>query len=51
MKAEIPQLIARGGGAIVNMSSLGGLMAFPLLSPYIATKHAIVGLTKSGVNS
>lgn len=47
MKYEIPALLARGGGAIVNVSSYQGLYAGPGASPYTAAKHAVVGLTKS----
>lgn len=48
MKHEIPHLIAAGGGAIVNVSSIAGLIGFPLMGPYCATKHGIIGLTKAG---
>jgi NAD(P)-dependent dehydrogenase (short-subunit alcohol dehydrogenase family) len=47
MKHEIPAMIAAGGGAIVNTSSIGGVVAAPGLSPYIASKHAVVGLTRA----
>ena len=47
MKYEIPQMLKNGGGAIVNMSSIGGLIGFPGFSLYIASKHAVIGLTKS----
>ena len=47
MKHQIPALLRSGGGAIVNTASLGGSVAFPGLSPYIAAKHAVVGLTKT----
>ena len=36
-----------GGGAIVNVASIGGLIGFPRMGPYIATKHGIIGLTKT----
>ncbi len=36
-----------GGGAIVNISSIGGLIGFPRMGPYVATKHGIIGLTKT----
>lgn len=45
MKYEIQQMLAHGG-AIVNNSSMVGLIAFPGISPYIASKHAVMGLTK-----
>jgi NAD(P)-dependent dehydrogenase (short-subunit alcohol dehydrogenase family) len=47
MKYEIPEMIRNGGGAIVNMSSVAGVMGFPQMPVYIASKHAVLGLTKS----
>ncbi len=47
MKAEIVQMQQNGGGAIVNISSIGGLIGFPRMGPYVATKHGIIGLTKT----
>jgi NAD(P)-dependent dehydrogenase (short-subunit alcohol dehydrogenase family) len=47
MKYEIPEMIRTGGGAIVNMSSVAGVMGFPQTPIYIASKHAVLGLTKS----
>jgi len=47
MKHEIPRMQAQGGGAIVNMASGAGLIATPGMSPYCASKHAILGLTKT----
>jgi len=47
MKYEIPKMLAGGGGAIVNNSSTVGLIAWPGLAPYIASKHGMVGLTKT----
>jgi NAD(P)-dependent dehydrogenase (short-subunit alcohol dehydrogenase family) len=47
MKYEIPMLIKNGGGAIVNTSSGAGLVGFPQMPVYIASKHAVLGLTKS----
>jgi NAD(P)-dependent dehydrogenase (short-subunit alcohol dehydrogenase family) len=47
MKYEIPQMIRSGGGAIVNMSSVAGVMGFPQAPIYVASKHAVLGLTKS----
>ena len=47
MQAEIPAMLRSGGGAIVNTASVGGLVGVPNLSSYVASKHAVVGLTKS----
>ncbi len=47
MKYAIPALIARGGGAIVNTGSYLSWHGGELLGPYIASKHALVGLTKT----
>jgi NAD(P)-dependent dehydrogenase (short-subunit alcohol dehydrogenase family) len=47
MKYEILQMQKSGGGAIVNISSVGGLIGFPRMGPYVATKHGIIGLTKT----
>jgi NAD(P)-dependent dehydrogenase (short-subunit alcohol dehydrogenase family) len=47
MKAEVVQMQQNGGGAIVNVSSVGGLIGFPHMGPYVATKHGIIGLTKT----
>lgn len=46
MKYEIPQMLEQGGGAIVNTSSIRGVGAFPRLAAYVASKHAVLGLTK-----
>lgn len=47
MKHEIRQMLAQGGGAIVNTSSIGGLLGFQGLTPYTASKHGVSGLTKN----
>ncbi len=47
LKYEIPRMIAQGGGAIVNTASVAGLTGSPVLSGYVASKHGVVGLTKS----
>ncbi len=47
MKYEIRQMLKQGGGAIVNMASIEGLIAFPGASPYVAAKHGVNGITKT----
>ena len=46
-KHELRQMRAQGSGAIVNCSSLGGLVGLPERAAYHASKHAVIGLTKS----
>jgi NAD(P)-dependent dehydrogenase (short-subunit alcohol dehydrogenase family) len=46
MKFEIPRMLERGGGAIVNTASGAGLVAFPGQAGYVAAKHGVLGLTK-----
>ena len=48
MKHEIVQMLAQGGGAIVNMSSGAGLVGVRNISPYVASKHGVMGLTRTG---
>jgi NAD(P)-dependent dehydrogenase (short-subunit alcohol dehydrogenase family) len=43
--AAYPVMIRQGGGRIVNTASLGGLMAAGLLTSYVMTKHAVIGLS------
>ena len=47
MKYEIPEMIKAGGGAIVNTSSIGGVVAAPGISAYAASKHGVVGATRA----
>jgi NAD(P)-dependent dehydrogenase (short-subunit alcohol dehydrogenase family) len=47
MRHEIPALLKSGGGAIVNTSSALGVIAFANIEVYVASKHAVIGLTKS----
>ena len=47
MKHELRIMRAQGSGAIVNNSSLGGLVGLPERAAYHGTKHAVLGMTKS----
>ena len=47
LQAQIPTLVAQRRGAIVNTASLAGLIAAPALGAYVASKHGVVGLTKT----
>jgi NAD(P)-dependent dehydrogenase (short-subunit alcohol dehydrogenase family) len=47
MKYEIPAMLERGGGAIVNTSSVAGLTGYPGQAGYIAAKHGVLGLTRT----
>jgi A-factor type gamma-butyrolactone 1'-reductase (1S-forming) len=48
LQDELRQMVAQGfGGSIVNTSSVGGTLAAPGAAPYVASKHAVLGLTKS----
>ncbi|MEH6497955.1 MAG: SDR family oxidoreductase [Pseudoalteromonas distincta] len=47
MRFEIPLMLAQGGGAIVNTASIAALGAAPKMSIYAASKHAVLGLTRS----
>ena len=48
LQEEIREMLQQGrGGSIVNMASVGGLLATPGASIYVASKHAVIGLTKS----
>jgi SDR family mycofactocin-dependent oxidoreductase len=46
-RLSAPHLIAAGGGSIIIISSVAGIKAQPFLVPYVATKHAVVGLCQS----
>lgn len=46
MKHQVPAMLARGGGAIVNVASAAGVLAQPFAAAYTASKHGVVGLTK-----
>jgi len=47
LRYEIPALLASGGGAIVNMSSIYGVAGKAAHHAYVASKHAVIGLTKT----
>ena len=47
MKEEIPAMLSGGGGVIVNCSSVAGIQGFAGSAAYVASKHAVIGLTKS----
>ena len=47
LKYVVNEMLKTGGGSIVNTASLGGIVGMPTLGPYSATKHGIVGLTKT----
>lgn len=47
MKHAIPAIRASGGGVVLNTASTGGMMGWPDLSGYVASKHAVIGLTRT----
>ena len=47
MRAELEQMVQQGSGSIVNAASLAGLTGFPTTAAYAASKHGVVGLTKT----
>ena len=46
MRHAVPALRRRGGGAIVNLASVAGVIGDPNLAAYVASKHAVIGLTR-----
>src|SRR5271157_4763649 len=47
LRHELPQMVAQGGGAIVNTGSIAGLIGLPTSCAYVAAKHGVLGLTKT----
>jgi len=47
MKAQLPLMLAQGGGIIINTASIAGLKGLPNSLAYTASKHAVVGMTKT----
>ena len=47
MRHEIRAMLETGGGAIVNCASIAGMVGFPGAAPYVASKHGVVGLTRT----
>ncbi len=47
MRHVLPVMVAQGSGAVVNTASIAGLVGTPGMSAYVASKHAVLGLTKS----
>jgi NAD(P)-dependent dehydrogenase (short-subunit alcohol dehydrogenase family) len=46
-KAVLPDMLARRDGAIVNVASTAGMVAFPFFANYVAAKHGLIGLTRA----
>lgn len=47
LQAVLPEMIKQKSGAIVNTASVAGIVGSPNMSPYVASKHAVVGFTKA----
>lgn len=50
MVVAIPHLVTAGGGSIIATSSMAGIKGMPFLAPYVAAKHAVVGICRSLAN-
>lgn len=50
MRAELPVMVAAGGGSIVNTASIAGIITFAHCPAYVAAKHGVIGLTKTVCN-
>jgi NAD(P)-dependent dehydrogenase (short-subunit alcohol dehydrogenase family) len=46
-RAQIPAMLEAGGGTMVNIASAAGVRGVPGLSPYVASKHGLIGLTRT----
>ena len=47
LRSQVPRMVEGGGGAVVNVSSAAGQMGFAHLPAYVASKHGVIGLTRS----
>jgi NAD(P)-dependent dehydrogenase (short-subunit alcohol dehydrogenase family) len=47
LRHVLPAMIAQGSGSVVNTASVAGLVGTPGMAPYVASKHAVIGLTKA----
>jgi NAD(P)-dependent dehydrogenase (short-subunit alcohol dehydrogenase family) len=47
LRAELAHMVTHGGGSIINTASVAGVIADPGMSPYVAAKHGVIGLTKA----
>jgi NAD(P)-dependent dehydrogenase (short-subunit alcohol dehydrogenase family) len=47
MRAQLPAMVAAGGGSIINMASILGSVGFAMSSAYVTAKHGVVGMSKN----
>lgn len=47
MKHQLPVMVRQGQGSIVNLASVAGLVGAPMFGPYVASKHGVIGLTRT----